>query len=78
MTTLHSAPSTGFDDVTPAGADTEFEQCRYLRVASPGNVKVTMANNDVRTIENASGIEWVSVTKIWDDGTTASGITAHY
>ena len=76
MTTLHSAPATDIIDVT---LDQDLDEpCRFLRVATPGDVEVVTAAGETRVIPNAYGIEWVSVTKVLSANTTASGIQVCY
>ena len=53
--------------------------CRSLYVGVAGDLKVTMANDDVVTFTNvAVGILPVSVKQVFAVGTTATGIVALY
>ena len=77
----HSAglesPARHIELITPS--DTADLECasRAVSVAGAGDLRVTMIDGSEGTLFLAAGIAFpIRVTRIWDAGTTATGIVA--
>ena len=79
--TTHAAglesPARHIEQVTPSDAGDLDYVSRAICVAVPGDVHLTMVDGSEGTLFLAAGIAFpVRVTRIWDTGTTATGIVA--
>jgi hypothetical protein len=73
------SPASGLLPVTPDdGADLQTAS-RALNVAQSGFVRITTVEGQTASVHIAAGIAFpVRVTRVWQTGTTATGIVALY
>lgn len=73
------SPAVNLMEITPDDAQDLTECSRALNVAVSGMVRVTTVLGDTATINIAAGIPFpVRVRRVWQTGTTATGICALY
>lgn len=73
------SPAVNLIEITPNDTQDLSEFSRALNVAVSGMVRVTTVRGDTATINIAAGIPFpVRVRRVWQTGTTASGICALY
>lgn len=73
------SPATHVANITPDDATDLAVASRALNVAQGGAVQVTTVGGTTATITVAAGVVMpVRVIKIWQTGTTATGITVLY
>jgi hypothetical protein len=69
------------DDIYPVTPDDDTDlptAARALRANTDGTIKVTMRNGQARTLNFAAGEMRVGrFRRVWETGTTATGIEAH-
>lgn len=73
------SPATHLLAVTPSDSANLDHPSRALNVAASGAVRVTMVSGMTGTVYVAAGVPFpVRVTRVWQTGTTATGIAALY
>lgn len=70
------SPALGALTITPADGSDLARATRALNVAQAGFLRVTMVSGDVVTLYVAAGLAFPArVRRVWQTGTTATGIT---
>ena len=71
------SPATDLAEVTPNDTSDLTSVSRALNVSGDGTVRVTTLDGTTATVYIAAGITFpLRVTRVWQTGTTASGIVA--
>lgn len=77
--TALDSPASNAIALTPDDATDLPLVCRALNVAVSGSVRVTTRNGDDVVLTIAAGIPFpIRVKRVWNTGTSASGIVALY
>ncbi len=72
-----SSPATDLAEITPSNTQDLAKTSRALNVGAAGFVRVTTTDGTTASIYVAAGIAFpVRATRIWQTGTTATGIVA--
>lgn len=71
------SPAIYATPVVPSDAEDMAYACRALNVAQGGIVRVTTIAGDTADVSVAAGIPFpIRASRVWQSGTTASGIVA--
>lgn len=69
-------PAATIFEITPDDGTDLAQPTTALNVATPGQVRVTMIDGSVGTVSLSPGHTLpIRVKRVWQDGTTATGIT---
>lgn len=73
------SPAVGIRQVTPSDTADIYMASRAINVATTGAVRVTTVGGTTETIYIAAGIAFpIRAQRVWQTGTTATGIVAMY
>ena len=71
------SPATHITSITPSDSSDLAQASRAINVATAGTVRVTTVGGTTGTIFVAAGMAFpVRATRVWNTGTTATGLVA--
>lgn len=79
FTSSLESPATHLTEVTPSDGSDLPQASRALNVTTDGTIRLTTVGGTTATVYVAAGIAFpVRVTRVWQTGTSATGIVALY
>lgn len=73
------SPATRIVEITPDDTADIFYASRAVNVATSGSLRVTTTGGDTGTVHVTAGVAFpLRVTRIWQTGTTATGIVVMF